>query len=212
MNIYDKILKCIFILSSFILISFFGLSLGYYSNSPTQKLGPLKEPIKFISTLPEQIEKYSKLITSILTGRPTELLYPDYFPGKSGIIRATDTVQEGYLLISRLSQKENQFIIELMNKKTGEIIHTWIPSYEDIYKKGNKNIFGRFRCYLPRSDAQPVGSKKRSSVLRWLLRNRTDPLRGVTIFRPKSCAKGWLAGHFKLSVFAKLRSFATFAR
>ena len=159
MNIYDKILKCIFILSSFILILFFGLSLGYYSNSPTQKLGPLKEPIKFISTLPEQIEKYSKLITSILTGRPTELLYPDYFPGKSGIIRATDTVQEGYLLISRLSQKENQFIIELMNKKTGEIIHTWIPSYEDIYKKGNK-LVSKFDAQFSKVDAQSVANMR----------------------------------------------------
>ncbi|MCA9401187.1 MAG: hypothetical protein KC713_06145, partial [Candidatus Omnitrophica bacterium] len=65
--------------------------------------------------------------------RHKELLTDDFFPGKAGITVQTEHVQPGYLLISRLSAEQNKNIIELMDKSTGKVWHTWSPTYEDIY-------------------------------------------------------------------------------
>jgi len=136
----DKVSKSIFILCSYILVLLFGLFLGYYSHTPTEGLEELKRPIAFISRFPFTVKSDSKEVVTTLMGKHRELLYADYFPGKSGITKSTDKIQAGYLLISRLSSKEDQCIIELMNKRTGEIIRTWVPSYEDIYKKDDKPL------------------------------------------------------------------------
>lgn len=138
MKVSDKTARNISVTSSLILLFLLALWLGRYSHHSI--LGPLQKPVQALSDIPSQIKEISKEIAIRQNRLPEALLYPDYFPGKSGIVKATDHVQEGYLLISRLSAKENQFIVELMNKVTGEIIHTWIPSYEAIYKSDHKPL------------------------------------------------------------------------
>ncbi len=131
-----KIFLVLFILVSISTIFLAGLILGYSSTFfYSGKYAVLKDRIRFVSKLTQSLlnGEYFNSVQSLLLKQHHALLVDDFFPGKSGITISTDKVQPGYLLISRLSSTRKQYVIELMDKVSGKVIHEWVPKYEDIY-------------------------------------------------------------------------------
>lgn len=128
-----------------------GLILGYSSSFfYSGKYGNLRKQIRSISKLAQSVISgdYFNSLKSLVLRKQHDLLIQDYFPGKSGISISTDKVQPGYLLISRLSAERDQFVIDLINKKTGQVVYEWHPTYKDIYSDK--------RFPLDEEDAQSV--------------------------------------------------------
>ena len=134
--IKDNQLKKISIVCGIIFTFWMGLALGQFTAVGQNYYTWFKKPVALIASIPRAILKgtYIRHVKNFVAGVPYDLMIDDFFPYKSGVTMATHNVQPGYLLISRFTPEDNQFVVELMDKVTHQIIHRWIPSYHDLYK------------------------------------------------------------------------------
>lgn len=132
-----------------LLFFIWGLVAGKYSVFPYEQIETVYDEIHAFFTFKDGADRSiaDEMILDKLESKP---LYD--FAGFK--LRDPSFKDSGYLLISRYSKTDKQTIVELFSIADQSVLHTWIPSLEDLFKQTPKhtnspNNMREYRIYHP---------------------------------------------------------------
>jgi hypothetical protein len=121
------------------IIEFFGWAV-WYQMKQGKKLGFIGTAIYTIATYPNKyIERYSKKIVKISTGKESQLLIKNPSLQSENYKVYDNSVDSGFLLMSCYNKAINQSYIKLFSLQKNAIVYTWTPDIEELNKINESN-------------------------------------------------------------------------
>lgn len=126
-----------------------GIAAAKYEIFPWKQMDAVYQEIHAFFTFKDGVERSltEEVILDKLEGKPRY----DFAGFK---VRDPEFKDTGYLLISRYSKTHKQSIVELFSISEERVLHTWIPSLDELFRRtpkhrGAPNNFKEYRIYHP---------------------------------------------------------------